>query len=103
MEESKPQETHNEQAQQTPSQPVQPQQHAQHEHKPEEHKHHDHEKKPGFLSKLKDKLLNYRRVIEVSRKPDKEEFINASKITGAGMLIIGFIGFMIFIIYQLVV
>ena len=55
----------------------------------------------GFLSpsKIKNKLTRYRRVISVSRKPDKEEFVSSSKITGLGMILIGFIGFVISIIY----
>jgi len=55
----------------------------------------------GFLSpsKIKNKLTRYRRVISVSRKPDKEEFVSSPKITGLGMILIGFIGFVISIIY----
>ena len=51
--------------------------------------------------KIKERLAQYRRTIEVSRKPDKDEFFNAAKITGAGMLLIGAIGFVIFLIYVL--
>jgi len=56
-------------------------------------------KGPGFLTKQKDKLVNYRRVISVARKPDKEEFSEAIKITGSGILVVGAIGFMIFLLY----
>ena len=56
-------------------------------------------KGPGFFSKQKDKLVNYRRVISVARKPDKDEFTKAVKITGSGILTIGLIGFLIFLIY----
>jgi preprotein translocase subunit Sss1 len=31
---------------------------------------------------IKERLAQYRRTIEVSRKPDKEEFFSAAKITG---------------------
>jgi len=37
----------------------------------------------------------------VSSKPDLEEFKQSVKITGIGMLIIGIIGFVIFLIAQL--
>lgn len=56
-------------------------------------------KKPGFFSKMKDRLVNYRRVISIARKPDNEEFGKAVKITGSGILFVGFIGFTIFLIY----
>jgi len=42
------------------------------------------------------------RVLKVSRKPDREEFINVAKVTGIGILIIGVIGFVINIIGQLI-
>ena len=60
------------------------------------------EKKPGIFSRLINKLVQYRRVIEVSRKPDREEFTSSAKVSGAGILLIGFIGFIIYLIYYLV-
>lgn len=42
------------------------------------------------------------RVLKVSRKPDREEFINVAKVTGIGIIIIGAIGFIINIIGQLI-
>ncbi len=71
---------------------------SQNQQKQEKHKK-EKPKGPGFFSKQKDKLVNYRRVISVSRKPDKEEFNKAVKITGSGILFIGLIGFVIFLIY----
>ena len=59
-------------------------------------------KGPGFLGKQKDKLVNYRRVISVARKPDKEEFSKAVKITGSGILFVGMIGFVIFLLYYFI-
>jgi protein transport protein SEC61 subunit gamma and related proteins len=41
------------------------------------------------------------RVLHVSKKPGREEFMNVSKITGIGVLIIGAIGFIISIVAQL--
>lgn len=60
------------------------------------------EKKPGIFSKIKDKLNQYKRTIEVARKPNKEEFMASVKITGLGILLLGFIGFIIYMIYHLV-
>lgn len=42
-----------------------------------------------------------RRVIYVSRRPDRDEYINVAKITGIGIIIIGVIGFIISLIAQL--
>ena len=52
----------------------------------------------GFI---KDKLREYRRVLQISRKPGKEEFVTSSKVSALGMGIVGFIGFVIFLIYIL--
>jgi protein transport protein SEC61 subunit gamma-like protein len=41
------------------------------------------------------------RVLHVSKKPGRDEFLNVAKITGIGVLIIGAIGFIISIIAQL--
>jgi protein transport protein SEC61 subunit gamma and related proteins len=41
------------------------------------------------------------RVLHVSKKPGREEFMNVAKITGIGVIIIGTIGFIISIVAQL--
>lgn len=46
---------------------------------------------PQILAKLKE----YRRVIQVARKPGKDEFVNSGKICAIGIFIIGIIGFAI--------
>ena len=40
----------------------------------------------------------YGRVLKMARKPTNEEYIKTSKITGAGMLLIGGLGFAIYLI-----
>jgi len=42
------------------------------------------------------------RVLKVAKRPDREEFLNVSKITGIGIIIIGVIGFVITLIAQLI-
>lgn len=42
-----------------------------------------------------------RRVLHVSKKPEREEYKNVAKITGIGVIIIGIIGFIISLIAQL--
>jgi len=57
--------------------------------------------KPDIKSwplKLKLKLKEYRRVLSITKKPGKEEYFSIAKVTGAGILLIGAIGFAIFII-----
>jgi protein transport protein SEC61 subunit gamma and related proteins len=69
--------------------------------KPQEHKA-EKPKGPGIAERIKGKIANYKRVIDVARKPTKEDFISSAKITGSGMLLLGAIGFVIFLIYFLV-
>jgi len=40
----------------------------------------------------------YGRVLKMARKPTHDEFVKTSKITGAGILLIGGLGFLIFLI-----
>jgi len=47
---------------------------------------------------VKQIIEKIRRVLLVSSKPDKDEFMQSFKITGIGLLLIGVIGFIIFLI-----
>jgi len=42
-------------------------------------------------------LRDYWRIIKLTRKPTREEFKTITKIAGAGILLIGFIGFVIYL------
>ena len=44
-------------------------------------------------------LRKYWRVLQISRKPNKEEFTTSGKICSIGMALIGVIGFVIFLIF----
>jgi len=57
--------------------------------------------RPGFFSRIKNKISEYKRVVGIAKKPDKKEFVLSSKITGAGIIFIGLIGFIIFLVYYL--
>ncbi len=59
------------------------------------------EQKPNLASKLKDRLANYQRTIEIAHKPDRDEFISSMKITVTGIVLVGLIGFIIFIVFQI--
>ncbi len=41
------------------------------------------------------------RVLQVAKRPDRDEYYNVSRITGLGIVVIGVIGFIISIIAQL--
>ena len=44
--------------------------------------------------------VKYGRVIKMARKPDYEEFIKTSFISGIGIVIIGAIGYSVYILYK---
>jgi protein transport protein SEC61 subunit gamma-like protein len=60
-------------------------------------------KGPGLVERLKNRIAKYKRVIDVARKPTREDFVSSAKITGVGITILGVIGFVIFLLYFLVV
>lgn len=44
------------------------------------------------------RLGEYIRVLKLTRKPSMEEFSIIAKVAGAGILLVGFIGFIIYIL-----
>lgn len=50
----------------------------------------------------KKKLNEYKRVLKISTKPDREEFEMSAKITGAGIVIVGIIGFIFYLAANLI-
>lgn len=51
---------------------------------------------------IKETFAQYRRVLDVSRKPDKDEFIRTAKVAAVGIGVIGLIGFIIFFGYNVI-
>jgi len=51
---------------------------------------------------IKEKLIRYKRVLQIARKPDKDELKETIRICGIGILIIGIIGFIFYIISVLI-
>jgi len=47
---------------------------------------------------LSDKFQKYIRVLQIMKKPDKEEFWTSAKVTGAGMLLVGLVGYIAYLI-----
>ncbi len=44
------------------------------------------------------RLNEYIRVLKLTRKPSRDEFSVIAKVAGAGILLVGFIGFIIYIL-----
>jgi len=44
-------------------------------------------------------LRRYARVLQIERKPGKDEFVSSSKICALGIAVIGVIGFAIFLVF----
>ena len=53
------------------------------------------------MDKLKNFINESIRVFKITKKPGSEEFKTIAKVTGIGVLIIGFIGFIIHVLSQL--
>jgi protein transport protein SEC61 subunit gamma-like protein len=52
---------------------------------------------------MRDFLNKCKRVFRVSRKPDKDEYMEITKVTGIGILLIGVVGFVIMLIARYLV
>ncbi len=57
--------------------------------------------RPSLTQRFKSFIIECRRVWQVTKKPNKEELMIIVKVTGIGILIIGFIGFVINMIWAL--
>lgn len=58
--------------------------------------------KPNYMTKLKSFLVECRRIWQVTKKPSKTEWIMVVKVTGLGMLVIGFIGFLVNMLWSMI-
>ncbi|MBI2133516.1 protein translocase SEC61 complex subunit gamma [Candidatus Woesearchaeota archaeon] len=54
-----------------------------------------------FLLRIKEFILESRRVLRITRKPDNEELRTIVKVSGIGILIIGLVGFLMQMVIQL--
>jgi protein transport protein SEC61 subunit gamma-like protein len=54
--------------------------------------------KRSFGSKLKSFLIQNKRVLKITKKPNKEEYKVTLKVSGLGILLIGLIGFIIYLV-----
>ncbi len=58
--------------------------------------------KPTLKQRLKNFIIESGRVFKLTKKPTTEEFKTIAKVAGIGTLIIGFAGFIVHIISQLI-
>jgi protein translocase SEC61 complex gamma subunit len=49
---------------------------------------------------IKAKISEWRRILQVARKPDRDEFVLSSKICVLGIAVIGVIGFIMFLAFS---
>ena len=56
------------------------------------------EEKPSLPFKIKRFIIECKRVLKVTKKPNKLEFKVIVKVSGLGMIIIGMVGFIVQII-----
>jgi protein transport protein SEC61 subunit gamma-like protein len=61
------------------------------------------ETKRNWKAKLKDFFRECKRVLKITKKPDKVELKTIVKISGLGILVIGLIGFLIHIVKELLI
>jgi len=54
-----------------------------------------------FKTKAKTFLVECKRVWQVTKKPSKDEYKAVLKVTALGILVIGFIGFLVNLLWQL--
>lgn len=53
------------------------------------------------LSEIREKLTEYYNIIKMARKPDWEEFSTTAKIAVAVIFIIGFLGFVVYLLMEI--
>lgn len=58
---------------------------------------------PGKMERLKTFITECKRVLRVTKKPDKQEFTTIVKISAIGIAIIGFIGFLVHFAKELLI
>jgi protein transport protein SEC61 subunit gamma-like protein len=62
------------------------------------------ENKAGSISldSITNSIKQYIRILQLTRKPSMEEFLMISKVAGAGIVLIGVIGFIIYMVMVLI-
>ncbi|MEK6907606.1 MAG: protein translocase SEC61 complex subunit gamma [Nanoarchaeota archaeon] len=58
--------------------------------------------KPSLKQRFKNFIVESTRVFKLTKKPSNEEFKTIAKVAGIGTLVIGFIGFLVHLIAQMI-
>ena len=58
--------------------------------------------KPSLKQRIRNFVIESGRVFKLTKKPSNEEFKIIAKVAGIGTLIIGFVGFLVHLIAQLI-
>jgi len=61
------------------------------------------DEKPTLWNKFRNFVKECVRVLMITKKPTKEEFMTISKVSGLGILIIGLIGFLVHLVNVLLI
>ncbi|MFH1376653.1 MAG: protein translocase SEC61 complex subunit gamma [Candidatus Woesearchaeota archaeon] len=61
------------------------------------------QEKRSFWTKTKSFALQCKRVLRITKKPSNEEFKIIVKVSGLGILLIGLVGFIIHILWRLLI
>ncbi|MCD6495962.1 MAG: protein translocase SEC61 complex subunit gamma [Candidatus Aenigmarchaeota archaeon] len=48
---------------------------------------------------IKSKITEWKRILQVARKPGKDEYLSSTRICVIGIVVIGIIGFAIFLLF----
>ena len=54
------------------------------------------------MDSISNTIKQYIRVLKLARRPSMEEFLTISKVAGAGIVLIGVIGFIIYMVMVLI-
>ncbi len=54
-----------------------------------------------MLDKIKSFIGHSKRVLQISTKPQRDDFLSAAKVTGLGIVLIGSIGFLIYLVFNI--
>jgi len=54
-----------------------------------------------MFNKIKDFVGQTRRVIQISTKPQMDDYLSTAKVTGLGIILVGGIGFLIYLVFNI--
>jgi len=52
------------------------------------------------MNDIREKINEYLKILKMARKPDRDEFLSTTKISVAVMFVVGLVGFLIYILME---